>query len=168
MWSRVQCKIGKQRVAKIVLTRSAGSFRGPGADFWPHRISKGVPKSTIFEQIWKKWEKGGPRSGFKKTWFFYRFLMLKWDAWNLKKEVFALYMLQIMRFRQSGKLIETVMPKIIQNGSKIYLWAPRGPIFEILWRSGRKCFFDVFWDRKKSAQNPEKSDTLGQDGRQDC
>jgi hypothetical protein len=32
MWGKVQCKIGKQRVAKTALTRSAGSFRGPGAD----------------------------------------------------------------------------------------------------------------------------------------
>ena len=50
MWGKVQCKIGKQRLAKIMQTRSAGSFRGPGADFWPHWIFKGVPKSTIFEK----------------------------------------------------------------------------------------------------------------------
>ena len=33
----------------------------------------------------------------------------------------------------------------------------RRRIFEIFGRSGRRCFFNVFWDRKKSAQNPEKS-----------
>ena len=57
MWGRVQCKIGKQRLAKTVLTRSAGSFSGPGADFWPHWISKGVPKSTIFDKTKKEKEK---------------------------------------------------------------------------------------------------------------
>ena len=73
MWGRVQCKIGKQRLAKIMQTRSAGSFRGPGADFWPHRISKGVPKSTIFQK--KNREKWGPKNGFKQTWFFYWFFI---------------------------------------------------------------------------------------------
>jgi hypothetical protein len=37
-----------------------------------------------------------------------------------------------------------------QNGSK------KQPKWnQILERSGRMCFFDVFGDRKKSAQNPE-------------
>ena len=42
MWARVQCKIGKQRVAKTILTRSAGSFRGPGADFGTLEIRRGT------------------------------------------------------------------------------------------------------------------------------
>ena len=57
MWGKVQCKIEKQWLAKTVQTRSAGSFRGPGADFGAHRISKGVPKSTIFEKHLEKSEK---------------------------------------------------------------------------------------------------------------
>ena len=49
-------------------------------------------------------------------------------------------------------------------------WDQKSPgrqIFKILGRSGRRCFFGVFGDPKKSAQNPEKSDTLGRDGRLD-
>jgi len=48
-----------------------------------------------------------------------------------------------------------------QNGfKKRPKWDQKSPgrwIFEILGRSGRRRFFNVFWDRKKSAQNPEKS-----------
>ena len=48
-----------------------------------------------------------------------------------------------------------------QDGSKKRpKWDHKSPgrrIFEILGRSGRRCFFDVFGDWKKSAQNPEKS-----------
>ena len=35
--------------------------------------------------------------------------------------------------------------------------SPGRRIFKILERSGRRCFFDVFGDQKKSAQNLEKS-----------
>ena len=46
----MQCKIGKQRLAKTVQTRSAGSFRGPGADF-----------GTPFEIRWgQKWHQNPP------------------------------------------------------------------------------------------------------------
>ena len=47
----VQCKIGKQRLAKTVLTRSGGSFSGPGADFGTLGNPKGQLKSHIFAQV---------------------------------------------------------------------------------------------------------------------
>ena len=34
-----------------------------------HWTLKGVPKSTVFGKKTKRKEKGGPRSGFEKTWF---------------------------------------------------------------------------------------------------
>ena len=66
MWGRVQCKIEKQRLAKIILTRSAGSFSGPGADFWSHRILKGVPKFIIFEKIQKNEKNEVQETALKK------------------------------------------------------------------------------------------------------
>ena len=45
----------------------------------------------------------------------------------VKKKVDALYLLQIGRFRRSGKLIEKkMMPKAIQNEIKIEPWAIKG------------------------------------------
>ena len=70
--------------------------------FWSHQILNGGPQNDHFENILQKWEKGGPINGFEQIWFFDRFWMLKWEAWNGRIEVFALYMLQITRFRRSG------------------------------------------------------------------
>ena len=46
------------------------------------------------------------------------------------------------------------------------LKSPGRRIFEILGRSGRRCFFDILGDRKKSAQSPEKSRKIGPKGQQ--
>ena len=108
----------------------------------PSDFEAGLQIDYFWKIAKKNKKKGGPRSGFKKTWFVDRFLMLKWEAWNCKKEVFALYLLQITRFRRSGKLIEKVMPKVIQNFSKIWLWVRRGPTFEILGGFDRGPIFD--------------------------
>ena len=99
-----------------------------GCHFGAHWISKGSQDRSFFEQTWKNWEKGGPRNGFETTLFFTWFLMPKWDAWNCKKEAFALYVLQIRTFRRSGNLVEKVMPKVIQNDIKIEPWAIKGLI----------------------------------------
>ena len=197
MWGRVQCKIEKQWVAKTMLTRSAGSFSGPGADFWPRRISKGVPKSTIFETNQKKMRKRRSKKRLKKNmifvsifhwisdgfwshfWCFFDTFTIRtcnlpnhhigfshefqWFYSSEKHDFPDLFRYQFWHlfFPAKGR----------QNGSKKRpKWnqkSPRRQIFEILWRSGRRCFFDVFGDRKKSAQNPEKFDTLGRDGRLD-
>ena len=77
VWGKVQCKIGKQRVAKTILTRSAGSFRGPGADFGAHWILKGVPKSTIFENNLKQMRKRRSRKRLWKN-------MICWSIFDAK------------------------------------------------------------------------------------
>ena len=59
-----------------------------------------------------------------------------------------------------------------QNGSQKRLkWDQKSRgrrIFEILERSGRRCFFDVFWDRKKSAQNQKNPTPWARKGQQTC
>jgi hypothetical protein len=59
-----------------------------------------------------------------------------------------------------------------QNGSQKRLkWdqkSPGGRIFEILGRFGRRCFFDDFWDRKKSAQNQKNPTPWARKGQQTC
>ena len=97
--------------------------------FGAHWMSKESQDRSFFEQTWTNWEKGGPRNGFRKTWFFDWFLMPKWEAWNCKKEVFASYLLQIKTFRRSGKLIEKEMPKSHPKWHKIEPWAIKGLSF---------------------------------------
>ena len=53
-------------------------------------------------------------------------------------------------------MIEKVMPKVIQNGSKIYLWASRDLIFEILGGFDRGPIFDDFLSEQKN----EKSEKM--------
>ena len=48
--------------------------------FGAHWILKGSHNRPFFNNLLNKWEKGGPRSGFKKTWFVDWFLMPKWEA----------------------------------------------------------------------------------------
>ena len=62
--------------------------------------------------------KRGPRSGFENTWPFDRFLMLKWEAWNDKKEVFALYVLQITRSKNGCQKPSKMVPKSFKNHEK--------------------------------------------------
>ena len=70
MWGRVQCKIGKQRLAKTVLTRSAGSFSGPGADFLtPSDFEWGSQNQPFLKQIQKNEKKEVQKTALTKTWF---------------------------------------------------------------------------------------------------
>ena len=73
----------------------------------------------------------------------------------VKKRFVALYLLQITRFRRSGKLIEKVMPKVIQNVQNLVL-GTMGPIFEILGGFDRGQIFDDFWSGQKNEQNLKK------------
>ena len=67
-----------------------------------------------------------------------------------------MYLLQITRFRRSGKLIEKVMPKVIQNNTKIKLWAINGLICEVLGGLDRGPIFDEFLSGKNNETNLEK------------
>ena len=101
------------------------------APFGRFQVPSWRPPKWSFSRFNIKWEKWRPRSGLEKTWFVDWFLMPKWEAWNGKNNVSALYFFQIRRFRRSGKLIEKGMPKVIQNEIKIEPWAIKGQIFEI-------------------------------------
>ena len=53
-------------------------------------------------------------------------------------------------------MIENVTPKVIQNGSKIKLWAPRSLIFEILGGFDRGPMFDDLVSGKEIENKSEK------------
>ena len=89
MWGRAQCKIGKLRVAKTILTRSAGSFRGPRADFGTRENMKRFQKtcvrastrtfgtqSVLLEPFWTKNMKNVGKCVEKREFF---------ECWNLVK-----------------------------------------------------------------------------------
>ena len=69
-------------------------------------------------------------------------------------------MLQLQDLGGKEKLIEKVMPKVIQNGSKIKLWASRAPIFEILGGFDRGLIFDDFWSGPKNKTNLKKLEKM--------
>ena len=114
---------------------------------WSPFDFEGVPTSTIQKTKKGRKGKGGPRNGF--IFLFDWFLMPKWAAWNETKEIFALYSLQIRRFRRSRKLIERGVPKVIQNKLKWKPLATSGSIFEILAGFRNKTFLDVLLIGKK-------------------
>ena len=70
----------------------------------------------------------------------------------VKKKVFALDVLQFKRFSMLRNLMENCCQNGSKKPSKCNQKSPGRRIFEILGRSGRRCFFDVFGDNKKSAK----------------
>ena len=84
-----------------------------------HRIIFGVLEAPKIDHLKKKIEKRRFKKRLWKNIIVWSVFDAKMMTWNSKKVVFALYVLQITRFRRSGKLIEKVMPKVIQNCFKI-------------------------------------------------
>ena len=79
--------------------------------------------------------------------------MLKWEAWNRKKEVAALYLLQITRFRWSGNFIKNWC----QKSSKMITKSKLGRSLVLLLR-----FVEAFEDfviGKKFANNQKNRDS---------
>ena len=80
--------------------------------------------------------------------------MLKWKAWNGYKWVFALYLLQIKRFRCSRLLIENWGPSGINKSSKLKFWVSKVAFVEMLWGSEDLSFM-IFGVGKKLVPNPK-------------
>ena len=118
-----------------------GTFGGIILGFW----SPYVPERTSKQQI-------------KKIWLVDCFLMPKWETWNVQKQVFALHVLQIKRFRRSGKFIENEDPNCITKASKLKPLASKVWIFEILMDFGKLVFFMSFGLPQMRANKSNKSD----------
>ena len=117
-----------------------------GSHSGAHWILKGPPPSTIFwKKFQNKWEQWCPRNGLEKTLCCYCFLMPKWEAWNGKQKVFALYLLQNMRFLGVVKHREKWCQKRSQQRPTSITLAAPGRIFEILERFRKLWFFEDFW-----------------------
>ena len=79
--------------------------------------------------------------------------MPKWEACHGKKEGFALYLLQIKRFRRSGKIIGNGSPNGIKKASKLKPLASNVKKIEILMDFGKLGFLIFFGLAKIRPQN---------------
>ena len=102
----------------------------------------------------KKWR---PRNDIEKNVKFGSKFGPKMGACGRQTDRFATYLSQNKGFGVVAKIDEKWTPKLFKKAKKCDQKSSGRRIFEILGRSGRRCFIDVFGDRKKSAQNPEKS-----------
>ena len=119
--------------------------------FWRPLDFEWVPQSTFFWNVLKTNQKKDLRRRFEQIYFSDWYLMPKWEAWNCKKEVFALYLLQIKRFRWSEKLIENWGPNGIKKASKLKpLASSKVWVFEILMDFGKLVFYYIFLGRQQA------------------
>ena len=94
--------------------------------FWRLLGFEGGPKLDYFwNKSNNKWEKWGQEAGWTKTWFVDLFLMPKWEAWNGKKEMFALYLLQNMSLLGVVKIEKNVAKRGPRNYQNRSLWRHR-------------------------------------------
>ena len=71
----------------------------------------------------------------------------RWEAWNGKRMVFALYLLLFQGFRWSGILLENGYSNCSNKSSN---WPSKVPFFEILWGFETICFLMIFFGSAKS------------------
>ena len=76
----------------------------------------------------------------------------------VKKQFFASYLLQIKRFRRSGKLIENESPNGIKKILQLKPLASKVWFFEISMDFGQLIFFMFFGVVKKLAPKMKKTD----------
>ena len=127
-----------------------------GVPFWRPLDFEGVPKVSIY-LINTKWEQECPRGGVENKWFVDWFLLPKWEAWNCKKEVFAIYLLQFKRFRWSRKLIENWDQNGINKSFTLKPWASKVAFFETCIDFAKIGFLMLFRSAKKRAEITQHS-----------